>query len=697
MTIWKLGCNWGSGNPSFYEFIKGQKIVIGHSSKLYANGDLIVITKGHRVFALAKLLDSPKPVITNPNLQTPFQQLKIDYSQNVNYAPAEWYELIKEEQFDYELQQGICRVNNSTVRTRSSQIWEDRNINYWIFQGNPSVFDFERAIRNNLLEDWTVSAHRDKIKIGDKVILWLTGKKAGCYALAKITAEPREIDTSKDDHLWKTEDRNKLKAGILITRNLIDHPLLWYQIKDVEGLTDLKVGNQGTNFSASKREYTILSDLIENKLGLMSNIDLSINTILYGPPGTGKTFKLGEYKESYFTDKDIAKSKEEVLREKVSLYPFWKVLGAVLGTSGKSLTVNEIVDHPIVKARVNPANKTKPNNMAWADLQSYANDQSTQLAAKYRRSIKLFHKAADGKWSIDEDKKAELPDIIDQALLDLAAKPDVQPEPGTNFKKRYDFITFHQKYSYEDFIEGIKPLLQNEEDGEETVSDLQFELKKGIFYQTSLAALKLVGYNSFEECYNDSKANREAKFDAVKDQKQSQYALFIDEINRANISAVFGELITLLEDDKRIGEENELWVELPYSGEKFCVPPNLYVVGTMNTADRSIALIDIALRRRFEFRPLYPEYTDGEWWSPLLEKLNSAIYGLKPNPDFFIGHAFFINKGESQRSLILNRKIIPLLNEYFQNNANQVKKVLADAGISLKHTGIKENYQIIAE
>ena len=172
--------------------------------------------------------------------------------------------------------------------------------------------------------------------------------------------------------------------------------------------------------------------------------------------------------------------------------------------------------------------------------------------------------------------------------------------------------------------------------------------------------------------------------------------MFIDEINRANISAVFGELITLLEDDKRMGGTNEIWVELPYSNEKFCVPANLYVIGTMNTADRSIALLDIALRRRFEFKSLYPIYIETEWWSPLLLSLNQAIYTLKKNPDFFLGHAFFMEKQESDKIKILNSKIIPLLYEYCQNNADSVKKILIEAGVQFKPTTIKENFQIIA-
>jgi 5-methylcytosine-specific restriction protein B len=228
------------------------------------------------------------------------------------------------------------------------------------------------------------------------------------------------------------------------------------------------------------------------------------------------------------------------------------------------------------------------------------------------------------------------------------------------------------------------------------IGDLQFELKKGIFYQSCLKALELVGYETFEACFEDTSDNRKTRFEKAKSNPSQQFALFIDEINRANISAVFGELITLLEDDKRMGSENELWVELPYSNEKFCVPANLYVIGTMNTADRSIALLDIALRRRFEFKALYPLYMEGEWWAPLLEDLNQAIYNWKKNPDFFIGHAFFINKSASEKLKILNTKIIPLLYEYGQNNAETVKRILTDAKIQIKASGIRENFQIVA-
>jgi 5-methylcytosine-specific restriction protein B len=153
-----------------------------------------------------------------------------------------------------------------------------------------------------------------------------------------------------------------------------------------------------------------------------------------------------------------------------------------------------------------------------------------------------------------------------------------------------------------------------------------------------------------------------------------KYVLVIDEINRANISKVFGEIITLLEEDKRLGEVNELKVTLPNGEKDFGIPPNLYIIGTMNTADRSIALIDIALRRRFEFIGKYPTYENLEGnEATLLQKINEAIYEEKKSADYLIGHAYFMKKQSIED--ILKSKVIPLLMEYFAGRTETVSKM----------------------
>ena len=646
-NIWKLGCNWDKGNPSFYELIKENEIVVGVEDKKYAVGDLILVTEGFNAMSIAKILESPQLVTKTKQFEEPFESLNIPFEDWINISNVEWYELDEDERFTYQLQAGIRKVQDSKVKQRVIDLWNNRNSNYWIFQGNPNAFDFETAIRNNLLEDWTVSAHKDKIKIGDKVILWISGKNSGCYSLAEITSEPHNISNSKDSHLWKTEDKNPIKAGIKITHNIIDNPLLWIKIKGTKGLENLKVGNQGTNFSATKKEYKTIYDLIKESRESDNTEDMQPkNILLYGPPGTGKNYN------------SIDKAVEIASRERFNL---------------NNHTANKNIFDELRKAGQIEF-VTFHQNYSYEDFVVGISPDVTSGTLRFDKRegiFKLLSERAKQNWIATTNKKEITIDFnfVFNTFFSKLIEEEVKEVEIPMKSKGYKF-----KITKIDVDEGrIKFTKQSGGTGH----DLLVKNLKAIYEGSLDYGVEGLGvyYNPLVEHLKEFAETLEPQKSA--DEQLKSFVLIIDEINRANISKVFGELITLLEDDKRLGGENELKITLPNGEKEFGVPPNLYIIGTMNTADKSIALIDIALRRRFEFIGYYPDYEElNEEESTLLRKVNEAVFKEKKSADYLIGHAYFM-KGQTIE-IVLKNKVVPLLMEYFSGKTDIVSKIFAD-------------------
>lgn len=337
--------------------------------------------------------------------------------------------------------------------------------------------------------------------------------------------------------------------------------------------------------------------------------------------------------------------------------------------------------------------------------------------------------------------------------------------------KNIEFVTFHQSFTYEDFIEGIKPQTsETKEQGKQVTYDVQDGVFKKLAKRARKASLSLKTQESqvkferaFDELKNELAASENDEIeipmkrvsyhitgissDYIQFRKSSggtghdlkvdvlrkmytgdlQYAqeglgiyyhplvdylkgkseqapqteeekteephvLIIDEINRGNVAAIFGELITLIEEDKRAGGRNPISITLPYSKTAFSVPSNLYLIGTMNTADRSVEALDTALRRRFSFTEVGPnptllkdivlEYPNGNQLNlgDLLSVINYRIARLIDR-DHMIGHAYFMGIAEVSNSwsalkAVFHRNLLPLLREYFFGDSGKIGLVL---------------------
>lgn len=363
---------------------------------------------------------------------------------------------------------------------------------------------------------------------------------------------------------------------------------------------------------------------------------MSENIIYYGPPGTGKTYWLQGLLNDYI---DYTISDHQIIDTYTRNSEDWLLITLVILQNQGGIKATDI------QSKVSSLGLKRALNVS-AILETHSVLPSPLGVA--RKQPRIFFEYVPGKWYVDRARLLQFdPHFFEHYLS------------NSSVDRRYSFVTFHQSFSYEDFIEGIRPTY------DETTKAIDYSPKPGVF--------KLLCSEA-----------------AVHPEKQ--YAVFIDEINRGNISEIFGELISLIETDKRKGAASELSAILPYSKEVFVVPSNVNIYGTMNSADKSIAAIDIALRRRFKFIPILPDSEiikselefvgvnaydiEGVDLIKLFNTLNSRIE-LLLDANHLIGHSFFLKvRTALDIANVLKERIIPLLEEYFFDDAQKIQLVL---------------------
>ena len=450
----------------------------------------------------------------------------------------------------------------------------------------------------------------------------------------------------------------------------------------------------------SERELRLSKNVEEE----MKKIKPELNTILYGPPGTGKTYNTVNYAVAICENKNIEDVQSEEYEKVLHRYNELKKEGRIAFTTfHQSFGYEEFIE----------------------GIKPIVGDEKKEIG--YTIEAGIFK-----KFCITAAKKAiiateDMPDVSNAkvwcVLLDKGGVSDLKKKcfeegnirigwyeqseiitddaKGLSDKAQRILLNFQDEMEIGDVIvternaktiDGIGVVIGDYEYDKE---DGEWPRKRKVKWLMTGTEIDITELNDGiqldrKTVYQLGRISSDKILNLVNNPKEviKPFVFVIDEINRGNISKIFGEMITLIEDTKREGKMEQASAVLPYSGELFSVPSNVYILGTMNTADRSIALMDTALRRRFQFVEMMPDTdilknvtVEGVEIAPILKKINERITFLYDR-EHTIGHAFFIKLIGSPNintlGSIFERSIIPLLQEYFYEDYQKIQLVLGD-------------------
>ena len=391
--------------------------------------------------------------------------------------------------------------------------------------------------------------------------------------------------------------------------------------------------------------------------------ELAKNIIYTGVAGTGKTYQLQQIAKQYTEILPVANA-DELL--KALLKPLsWRDVICLIFLNNyqqgrKLLKVPEIIDHQFfrMKAQLNDR-KENLNQTAWGTLMMYSDKNSVRVKYHRRASQSYFDKDDSSNWFLLADSLPLLADLQNK-LDDYQAAMHSQFQPNYLQPKleRFSFVSFHQAYGYEEFVEGIRPHIADN-------GQMSYRVESGAFLRLCQQAKQDPGH---------------------------RYAMLIDEINRANVARVFGELMSLIEPSKRAGQTDSLSVNLAYSRQPFSVPSNVDIYATMNSQDHSLAPLDMAFRRRFEFIECPPQpqllgkvMANGAEidLAKLLTALNERI-SQNLAKDSQLGHSFLWGIDSLQAlSAAFSQSIIPQVAQACQQHGQILQAIFGQTFIRL--------------